>query len=315
MGGAKGEVVQRLNTCLKRLSAGPPLSDAAWEHLASLPRLKCLLVSNTPSTKTLRSAPHGITFLALEQARITVDDPCQHWSILFSLLRSSLLQQVTVVANRGSPRVDFSSVDTPSQVTNAILKAGLQRGVGTLTFTRFDPSHLTFISHLGPFSSLKALSCDTQCRGPGGCVSPLTDSDIEQLASGLPQLATLHLGHACKHSQHSTTIRSMISLSTHCLSLANLGLPCGFTNISEDTKTGSGESDPRLEIWSPCALWLLTLQWITMPPPEDVEAAGIVASALHHLFPRLRLGGREASWETILDVLKNLRREELAHTM
>ena len=88
---AVSEVVQRLNTCLRRLSTGPPLSDAAWEHLASLPRLKCLWVSNTPSTKTLRSAPYGITFPALEQAGITVDDPCQHWSFLFSLLRSSPL--------------------------------------------------------------------------------------------------------------------------------------------------------------------------------------------------------------------------------
>ena len=107
----------------------------------------------------------------------------------------------------------------------------------------------------------------------------------------------------------------MISLSTHCLSLTNLGLPCDFTNISEDAKTESGEPDPRLEIRSPCALRSLTLRWITMPPPEDVEALGIVALALHHLFPRLRLGGREASRDTILDVSKNLQREELAHTM
>jgi len=50
---------------------------------------------------------------------------------------------------------------------------------------------------------------------------------------------------------------------------------------------GSGGLDPRLEIQSPCALRFLALHWVAMPPSEDVEAVGIVASALRHLFPRL----------------------------
>jgi len=151
-------------------------------------------------------------------------------------------------------------------------------------FFGFHPTNLTFLSHLGPFDSLKMLECTTRCWSQQ-CVSPLTDSDIERLASALPQLVILRLGHMCKHSSHHTTIKSMISLSTHCLSLEDLSLPCDLTNVSEDAKTESGEPDPRLEIRSPCKLQSLT--WVVMPPPEDIEAFGIAVSALRHLFPWL----------------------------
>jgi len=151
----------------------------------------------------------------------------------------------------------------------------------------FDHADLTFISRLGPFSSLETLECDTRCLHSEQCVFPLTDTDIERLASELPQLVNLWLGHKCKYSPHHTTIRFMISLSTRCLSLETLNLPCDLTNIPQDAGMGSGGLDPRLEIQSPCALRFFALHWVAMPPSEDVEAVGIVASALRHLFPRL----------------------------
>ena len=308
---ALSEVVQRLNTCFKVLVTESSLSDAAWKHLASLPKLQLLRVSDTPSPEVLKSTPHENGFPALERVKIKVDNLCQRWSFFFSLLESSPLQHVSV-ANRG-----IKHVDVPSQVTIAMLKTRLPRSVNTLKFTGFDPANLTFISNLGPFGSLKALCCNTQCRGPGRCVSPLTDSDIERLTSGLPQLESIWLGHECKYCFHSTTIKSMISLSTHCLSLKSFRLPCNFTEISEDVKAESGEPDPRLKVRSPCVLEFFAFQWVTMPPPEDIEALRIVASALHHLFPRLRLGGFGDAWKTTLDVVKDFRRGELdaAHTI
>jgi hypothetical protein len=79
-------------------------------------------------------------------------------------------------------------------------------------------------------------------------------------------------------------IKSTISVSTHCFLLEDLRLPLDLTKISEDVKMESGKPDPRLKIRSP-----RVLRWVTMPPPEDIEASRIVASALHYLFPRLRL--------------------------
>ena len=275
------EVVQRLNTCFKRISTRSPLTDPAWEHLASLPRLKSLRVSNTPTAEISELIPCQFTFPALERVKIVAGDRYQRWGLIFSLLESSPLKHVSVSGHR------IQGGDVPSDVTFAMLRAKLQRSVSYLNFTRLDPANFTFLSRLGPFGSLKTLKCNTWCQGPGQCVSPLTDPDIEQLASELPHLAILCLGHECRWSPHNTTIKSMISLSTQCLSLEVLHLPCDLTRTSEDIKTGSRVPDPRQEIRSPCALRVLAFEWVTMPRPEDTEASGVVASVLHHLFPLL----------------------------
>ena len=275
------KAIQRLHTCFKRLSTRSPLTDAAWEHLASLPKLKSLRVSNTPTAEISKSIPHQLTFPALERVRIAADDRYQRWTILFPLLESSPLQQVSVSGLR------IRGGDIPGQVTSAILNAKLQQSINYLSFTGLDPANFTFLSHLGPFRSLKTLKCNNWCQGSRQCVSPLTDLDIEQLASELPQLTTLRLGHRCGWNPHNVTIKSMISLSTHCLSLESLHLPCNLTRVSESIKTGTGVPDPRLETQSLCTLGFLALQWVTMPPPGDTEALGVVASVLHHLFPLL----------------------------
>ena len=166
-----------------------------------------------------------------------------------------------------------------------MLKAELHRSVNTLVFTRFHPADLTFVSHLGPFSSLAKLEYNTRCQWPQQCFFPLTDSDIEQLASGLPQLVTLCLGHKCRHSHPNTTIKSMLSLSTHCPSLDTLYLPCDLTNIFEDAKMESGESDPRLKTRSSCTLKSLAFEW--MISPKDIEALEIMDSGFYNLFPLL----------------------------
>ena len=280
---ALSKVVQQLNTCFKQTDAVSSLSDAAWGHLASLPKLKYLSLSNTPSIDVLKSVPHGPTFPALERMTLELDGPRQHLPILFSLLKSSPLREVTVKES-----FKVRHVDVPSEVAIAILKAELHPSINTLTFDGFHPADLTFVSHLGPFSSLKKLWCSTRCRGPGECVFPLTDSDIERLASGLPQLATLCLGHECEHEHFNLTIKSMISLSTHCLSLKKLYLPCDLTNISEDVKMESGEPDPRLKTRSSCALEFLAFRWL-MIRPKDFEAFKIMESGFLNLFPLLEL--------------------------
>jgi len=276
------ELVQRLNPCFKRLMSAFSLSEAAWEHLASLPRLESFGVSGTPHTDILKSIPHGKAFPALQRMMVKVDDVRQRWSFLFSLLQSSPLQRVAITISR---KVQGS--DVPGQVITAILEAELQRSVNDLIFFGLDPDNLGFISHLGPFRSLQTLKCSTRCRGLGQCASPLTDSDIEQLASGFPQLVSLFLGHECKYTNHHTTIKSLLSLSTHCLSLETLHLPCNLTNISEDIMTELGKPDPRLKVWSRCKLRFLDLRWLDMPEPGDAEGLSIKSSAFLHLFPLL----------------------------
>ena len=305
---ALSDTVRRLSPHFKRLTTRYSLSEAAWAHLASLPKLGSFGVSGTPPTGISKSVSNENAFPALECMKIEVDNARQHWSSLFSLLGSSPLQEVCIMARRRIP-----GVDVPGQVTIAALKAELQQSVDGLLFYGFDPANITFLSHLRPFRSLKSLKCVTWCRWPGQCVSPLTDLDIEQLSSGLPQLATLWLGHECNYAPHNTTIKSMISLSTHCLSLGTLCLPCNLANISEDVNTESGEPDPRLKIRSPCVLRFIAFRWITMPLPDDLGTLKIVASAFHHLFPllwpRYEIAG--PAWKTTLDMIKDFGRGNL----
>jgi len=213
---------------------------------------------------------------------LELDGKRQYLPVLFSLLKSSPLQEVTI---KESCRI--RQVDVPSEVATAMLKIKLRRNITTLAFTACHPVGSTPISCLGPFSSLEKLEYSTRCLMLGGCVSPLTDLHIEQLASGLPKLVTLHLGCNCSYSRPTTAIRFMISLSTHCPSLENLRLPCDLTNISEDAKAGSGGPDPRLEIQSPCKLRVLAFRWVIMSPPEDPDVLKLVASVFCHLFPLL----------------------------
>ena len=295
------EVVQRLNTCFRRLTIWSSLSDAAWAHLASLPNLERLWITDTPSTEIWKSTAHENIFPALKHISINADNARQHWSFLFSSLQSSPRQRVMIVMG---PRAQ--GVDVPRQVTTAILETKLQRNINTLAFIGSDHNFLTFISHLRPFSSLRNLRCDTRCGGVGRCTFPLGDSDIEQLASRLPRLVVLWLGHGCKYSTSITTIKSMVSLSTHCLSLEELHLPCDLTNISKDVKTESGEPNPKLGIRSSSRLQSLAFQWVTAPPWDDIEALKILASALNNLFPRLlRPVGSEIgdTWKAAFDVM------------
>ena len=275
-------VIQRLNPCFKELMTASSLSEAAWEHLASLPGLESLRVSGTPHTNISKSIHHGMAFPGLQCLGIKVDDVHQQWSLLFPLVRSSPLRDVAVTISRR-----IQGAEVPGQVITAMLGAELQRSVDDLSFHGLDPANLGFISHLGLFSSLKTLKCNTWCRGPRQCVSPLIDSDIEQLASGLPQLVTLCLGHKCIYSHHRITIKSWISLSTHCPSLDSLHLPCDLTNVSEDVKMESGEPHPRLAVLSCCKLRFLDFQWVIMPQPSDIEGLNITDSAFFHLFPLL----------------------------
>ena len=274
------EVVQRLNPCFKSLATCSSLSEAAWEHLGSLPKLEWLRVSDTPRTEILKLIPRQNTFPALRSIEIGMNDAHQPWSYFFSLFESSPLEEVTVAQDRTS-----QGLDIPGQVLIAMLEAELQRSVNSLTFSGSHPTDLAFLSYIGQFNSLKTLKCTARCLWQGQCISPLTDSDMERLASGLPQLEAVWLGHECRYTRHNTTIKSLISFSTHCLSLQDLCFPCDLTNISEDAKTESGVPDPRLGILSPCKLQFLCLSWVVLPSPDDVEALRTVTSALDHLFP------------------------------
>jgi len=274
IGCALSGLVQRLKTCFTDLSISSPLTDPAWENLASLPRLNFLSVSGTPSANVRR--PSELSFPAVKGLEIWADPPCLCWLALFFLLESSPLEEVRVRCRRTHPD------DVLSQVISAMLKVGLEGRVNSLSFRGFGLGSLAFVQQLLLFCSLKTLYWLTVCLLGRPCISPLTDSGIGELAEALNKLEFLSFQTRCKHSSHHITIKSMISFSTHCPHLKTLILPCDLANILEDIKTVSEESRPRLEKQSSSIL--KHLPCITLPP-EGTEALNVAVSALRNLFP------------------------------
>jgi len=131
---ALSEVIQRLGPRFKRLTTEFSLSDAAWEHLAFLPDLGSFVVSGTPCTEISGSVPHETTFPALKCMKIKVNDAHHHWLFLFSLLKSSPLQKITVETHH-----IIRNVDVPIQVTTAVLGAELHRSINALVLPDSTP--------------------------------------------------------------------------------------------------------------------------------------------------------------------------------
>ena len=287
---ALSKLVQSLKPCFVELIIGTTLTDPAWEHLASLPRLKTLLVSGAPSANVRRQEPPKLAFPALEDLCLMMDSTYHQLSPLFHLLRSSPMEKVNVVA-RNRP-----GDDVPSHVISAMLEFELERSVKTLTFADFGPTSLALMSNLLPFRSLKKLKWPTRCLEDAQCISPLEDSEIEKLAEALNNLEYLHLGHSCTHSPCLVTIKSMIALSAHCPHLASLDISCRLTTILDDIKMLSDESRQRLKTQGHCALRFLGS---TMMPPANGEASKVASSALDNLFPHRQSEGA-------LDVLGNI---------
>lgn len=273
--------VERLGIPFQCLRVSMRLTNPAWGHLASLPHLTTLTVHNTPSGEIQIPGPEGPTFPALRRLAMVVSHDNQRWTALFPLIKSPLLE-VEILT-------DHPTTDCSSEAIPAMVGAGLHSRVDSLTFRGFNPGTAEFTPYLGrvPFTSLKTFKLETTCGGARPCVNPATDSNVEQLAGGLPQLESLYLGHQCEFLTQGPTIKSMISLSIHCRSLKRVWLPFTLVDISEDVNVDSGEVDRRLAVQSSCTL--MELCWaVTMPPQQDTEAWTAVKLVFRNLFPRLK---------------------------
>ena len=271
--------IQRLKTCFMQLSIFCAITDPAWEHLAVLPRLHSLSLSGTLSIEVQRPVPPRLLFPALKDLRVVVDLQSKHWLSLFTLLKSSPLEKVGVLARNGPQD------SSPSQIVLAMLKAGLERRVNSLIFVGFSPASLVVVQQLLPFSSLKIFKCSTVCPPNNQCDFPLEDSEIENLAKALSKLETLSLG-TCTHGHRSIAIKSMISLSTHCPYLKTLALPCNLTKITDDIWEVSKESWQKQGTQS-CVLRNLSS---VIMPSKNTEKWRIADTALYNIFPQM---GRE----------------------
>jgi len=108
----------------------------------------------------------------------------------------------------------------------------------SLPFVSYDdpslPIDSSLISKFLPFIDLVELRIGTDCT-LGLCASHFTDEDVEGLVIALPKLEAVTLGEEpCDSDTCPTTIRSLLSFSTHCLKLRYLNIHFRTANLRAD---------------------------------------------------------------------------------
>ena len=97
------------------------------------------------------------------------------------------------------------------------------------------------MSRVIQFRELTIFSVWSACSPVQGCAFNLTDGDIEEIATALPRLEKATFGDVCSANSCRTTIKSLVSLSTHCRDLRFLEVT---TNLRDDLELAL--IDPRL---------------------------------------------------------------------
>ena len=188
--------VCRRGSSLKTFDSDIPLSKATIHHLMRLPNLRSWVATHEPP----RTLP-PVAFPSLEVLRL--ESAALPW-----------LHLLTPPTSRTNLRETLKFLGCP-------------RG------TVIDS---TFSSSVANFRNLVGLRVEEYCSGAEGCISRLTDDDVENLADALPRLNHLQLTKPCHLNSCKTTVSSLLSLSTHCLGLKLLEIHFNTRTIVGDMR-------------------------------------------------------------------------------
>jgi hypothetical protein len=121
----------------------------------------------------------------------------------------------------------------------------------------------------------------------GGCAFGLTDDDIAEIATALPNLVDVIFGRVCPANSCRTTVSSLLFLSTCCKDLRYLEIHFDTTNLCDDLK--SIPENPRLRDF--CMLPRCQLKRLSVssaPLLIEKEDYGSVVMGFLGIFPSLR---------------------------
>ena len=217
--------VCRRGSSLRSFNSDVLLSEAAIHHLMQLPNLRCWAASyhEPPPTPPPVAFP-PLKVLSLKQAALP-------WLHLF--------------ASHGKEIVQEGSIPAASRSN---IKETLE-SLMYLSATTIDP---TFVSSVINFRNLAFLQVNGYCLGPEGCISRLTDGDVERLAAALPRLETLRLESPCSSNSCNTTVASLMSISVNCLNLMVLEVHFNTVDIVRDLRLlidgSSGHDRPKCKV-------------------------------------------------------------------
>lgn len=243
---------------LRSFDTNVPLSKAALFHLMQLPNLRSWVVHEPPQTCSLPPFP------SLEELH---------------LKRGALPWLHLLAAHAESECRDGL---TP---TTATLDTNVKETLKFLTCSEHTPVDSTLLCSISSFRKLVSLHVENDfCEREGTCTFNLTDDDVRDFAVAMPSLVSLRLGTLCSFNWCRTTISSLLSISTHCLGLADLEIHFNTQTVVDDIQhllnEGSGSCKPR------CGLQILTVGY--SPLRVDGNERKTVAMGFVDIFPCLK---------------------------
>ena len=252
--------VCRSGPSLRGFGSSEPLSDAAFDRLMRLPNLRSWIATHEPPR-----TPTLATFPSLEELH----------------LYPKALPWLHILAGNGDGQPQ--SGITPA----ATLNTNIGETLKILGFPEHIPVDPKLSSSISSFRNLVTVCVKNDYHfypcGVESCLFRLTDDSVESLAAALPSLATLRLGEACGSNTCRTTVRSLLSISIHCLELAHLEIHFNTLSIVGDIQRllseGSGIGKPR------CKLQSLPVGYL--PLQACKEDVGVLAAGFADIFPCL----------------------------
>ena len=282
---AVSSVVLRCGPLLTEFTSMVPLSDAAVNHLIQLPHLCTWHIEDPPPKYSTSSLP--LVFPPLTDFTLGEGAACG-WLSLFERLEegASPTQGVTL-----------------SRVKNS-LKSLDVRGLFGLVID------VSFTSKIQTFRNLASLCVGVHCpgrNGEGQCAFRLTNDDVFDLATALPQLESLLLGDPCRKNTCATTVASLLLVSVYCLKLRELKIHFNTTRIVDDLKNIT--EDPQYQELCSLPRCTLSLLYIDrMPLALDKPVFEAVANGMIGIFPSLVCcAGLGRGWGEVTEIISELR--------
>ena len=253
---AVSSFVCRCGPSMRSFETCAPLSEAATNHLMQLPNLSHWFTVQGPP----RVIPTSI-FPSLESVHLYKPEALP-WLHLLSTHERGTLQDGSIPATSYTNiREMLRSLECPRTILNS-----------------------TLLSSIVKFRNLvKLVIHNDVCPKTGDCTFRLTDDNMENLATTLPRLKNLRLGHPCLSNSCDVTVASLLSISVNCPDLTVLETHFSTQTIVSDMQDllDGGAGCDRIK----CKVRSLVVGWLPLRVSgKDTET---VAMGFKTIFPCL----------------------------
>jgi hypothetical protein len=294
---------------LRRFYVRTALSNEAFIHATQLPNLEVFFIKTGLGNETELGVPLPTsTFPSLESLEIDATDTT----------RPPLLRTIADIQSKTFRRL---KLEFPVQEWGTFFPAmlvAIQHSGSYQTLTKFSITpdgrfnvDTAFIRPLLFLTQLTDLDIEIHCGRQ--CPFKLSDQDIEELVKALPKLESLCLGSNPCSRPANNTIRTLVSIATHCKHLFELVIHTNVEAVIDGVsqhggRGGSHTSGDPLSTFVECPI-----RSIIFGPcfiPDEGRGAIVFAITLLRLFPRLsELGVYPPTlesyplWETVEELI------------